>query len=175
MLVNLSDIFISEGKSEQGIYLFEADTIVNGQERFPIVEKSEIQMCTTHTGKGRAKVEFSMKLLLDMTCNRCLEQVLVPIKIDSWREVFSPDVKVDEDDTEDNLTVMESYSLNVETLVFNEILMNWPEKVLCRQDCKGICRVCGQNLNDRDCDCDTFVPDPRMAVIKDIFNANKEV
>ena len=50
-----------------------------------------------------------------------------------------------------------------------------PVKVLCRPDCKEICKKCGHNLNDGDCGCDTFVPDPRMAAIKDIFNANKEV
>lgn len=32
-----------------------------------------------------------------------------------------------------------------------------------------------QNLNDGACGCDDFVPDPRMAAIKDLFNANKEV
>ncbi len=42
-------------------------------------------------------------------------------------------------------------------------------------DSKGICRQCGRDLNTGTCDCDTFVPDPRMAVIKDIFNGNKEV
>ncbi len=43
-----------------------------------------------------------------------------------------------------------------------------------KDDCKGICPVCGQNLNEKECGCDTFVPDPRMAVIQDIFK-NKEV
>jgi len=36
--------------------------------------------------------------------------------------------------------------------------------------------VCGKNLNEGDCGCDQFVPDPRMAAIKDIYDAfNKEV
>ena len=58
----------------------------------------------------------------------------------------------------------------VEELLRNEIVINWPMKILCRPDCRGICRQCGQDLNTGTCDCDTFVPDPRMAVIKDIFN-----
>jgi len=48
-------------------------------------------------------------------------------------------------------------------------------KILCREDCKGVCPVCGQNRNERDCGCDTFVPDPRMAAINTIFHGNKEV
>ncbi|MDE7017325.1 MAG: DUF177 domain-containing protein, partial [Lachnospiraceae bacterium] len=65
--------------------------------------------------------------------------------------------------------------LDVEGLLNNEIIINWPRKVLCRPDCKGICLQCGKDLNVGSCECDTFVPDPRMAVIKDIFSANKEV
>ena len=67
------------------------------------------------------------------------------------------------------------YHLNVDELIKNELLLNWPLKVLCREDCRGICKTCGRNLNDGGCGCDDFVPDPRMAAIKDLFNANKEV
>ncbi len=70
---------------------------------------------------------------------------------------------------------MEGYHLNVDELINNELLLNWPMKILCKEDCKGICKVCGKNLNDGACGCDDFVPDPRMAAIKDLFNANKEV
>ena len=48
-------------------------------------------------------------------------------------------------------------------------------KILCKPDCKGICPTCGRDLNTGTCDCDNFVPDPRMAAIKDIFEADKEV
>ena len=48
-------------------------------------------------------------------------------------------------------------------------------KVLCKDNCKGICSRCGANLNKGDCGCDTWVPDPRMAAIQDIFKQFKEV
>jgi uncharacterized protein len=70
---------------------------------------------------------------------------------------------------------MEGFQLDLDALVQNEILVNWPVKILCKEDCKGICPKCGQNLNVGNCGCDTFVPDPRMAVLKDIFESNKEV
>ena len=70
---------------------------------------------------------------------------------------------------------MNGYELDTEILIYNELLMSLPMKVLCKETCKGLCPVCGKNRNDGECGCDTFVPDPRMAAIKDIFNANKEV
>ena len=88
-------------------------------------------------------------------------------------EVFSPEKAGEAEDDEQNF--MEGYELNVVNLVNNEILMSWPMKVLCKPQCKGICTVCGKDLNTGECGCDTFVPDPRWAALKDIFNANKEV
>ena len=67
------------------------------------------------------------------------------------------------------------FELDVDKLVFAEILVNWPMRVLCKDDCKGICKVCGMNLNKGTCSCDSFVPDPRMAAFQDIFNKFKEV
>jgi uncharacterized protein len=64
--------------------------------------------------------------------------------------------------------------LDVDQLVRLEVLMGWPLKVLCREDCKGICDRCGKNLNDGACDCDDSPKDPRMAAISDIFRKFKE-
>jgi len=92
------------------------------------------------------------------------------------RPVVSPEVlKKDTEELNEEQGFMKGYQLQVEELICNEIMMNWPAKVLCIDDCKGICKMCGKDLNVMDCGCDTFVPDPRMANIKDIFNANKEV
>jgi uncharacterized protein len=59
--------------------------------------------------------------------------------------------------------------IDIDEMLYPEIFINLPTKVLCRDDCKGICRVCGKNLNQGECGCDTFVADPRMAAISDIF------
>ncbi len=60
-------------------------------------------------------------------------------------------------------------------LLYNEILVGWPMKVLCSEDCKGICSVCGQNLNEGSCDCEDTSLDPRMSVIRDLYKNFKEV
>ena len=51
----------------------------------------------------------------------------------------------------------------------SEMLIGWPTKVLCKEDCKGICNVCGQNLNEGTCDCEDTGLDPRMSVVRDLF------
>jgi len=75
----------------------------------------------------------------------------------------------------DEADYMKGFQLDIDKMVYDEILVNWPMKVLCREDCKGICKKCGTNLNVKTCDCEKSELDPRMAAIQDIFNKFKEV
>lgn len=174
MLVNLSDVLSSEGKVERVSVPLAMTSFETRMGEYPITQKSEVQLVMRNAGARKAKVEGHVELTFEAICDRCLTKVSVPLILDFEETVTSPDAGKTEDG-EDDFDIMEGYQLNVEAFVYNEILVNWPMKILCRPDCKGVCPVCGKNLNDGECGCDTFVPDPRMAVIQDIFNANKEV
>ena len=75
----------------------------------------------------------------------------------------------------DEANYIDGYTLDVDQLVGSEILIGWPTKILCSEDCKGICSVCGQNLNEGSCDCEDTSLDPRMSVIRDLYKNFKEV
>ena len=75
----------------------------------------------------------------------------------------------------DEKNYIDGYNLDVDKLLYNEILIGWPMKVLCSEDCKGICNTCGQNLNKGTCNCEDTSLDPRMSVIRDVFKNFKEV
>ena len=174
MLVNLSDVLTSEGKTEELSADLEMTSFKSRLGEFLITEKSPVAFTFTNIGVVKAKVEGSTELKFDTRCDRCLGEVPVTLTLEFDAVVTSPGTAT-EDEEDDELNFMEGYQLDVEAFVYDEIIVNWPVKILCREDCKGVCPVCGQNLNERECGCDTFVPDPRMAAIKDIFNANKEV
>lgn len=174
MLVNLTDVFSSEEKIVKQEIALELDTFVYNGEEYSIIAKEPLSMVFSNISVGKALVEGKGKISLDMKCDRCLTSVPYEMDLQFSYEVFSPD-KSSEDTEEDEQEFMEGYELNVGNLVNNEILMSWPMKVLCKPQCKGICTVCGKDLNTGECGCDTFVPDPRWAALKDIFNANKEV
>ncbi len=174
MLVNLSDVLTSTGKVENTTVPLEMNDFTSKLGSFLITEKTPVAFTFTNIGVDKAKVEGSVKITFATECDRCLAEVPTTLELTFDRVVTSPGVTTD-DEADDRPDYMEGYQLNVETFVHHEILENWPMKILCKEDCKGVCPKCGQNLNERDCGCDTFVPDPRMAVLKDIFNANKEV
>lgn len=175
MLVNLTDVFTSEGKVVTMEAPLEFETVQCSGEDFPVVNKELVQLKLTNQGQGKALVEAAASLSVDLRCDRCLGEVNHVFALTAAVEVLSPD-KADEEQLEEQESFMEGYELNVDNLISNEIMTSWPMKVLCRPDCKGLCPVCGKDLNTGACGCDTFVPDPRMAAIMDVFNAtNKEV
>ena len=65
-------------------------------------------------------------------------------------------------------------SLELDEIVLNSFLMNVPGKFLCKEDCKGLCPQCGQDLNLGDCDCDNDTFDPRWAALKEIMEKTSD-
>lgn len=174
MLVNLSDVLTSEGRQERREVPLEMTGFKSSQGNFEITEKESVSLLLTNIEPGRARIEGSVELTFQVNCDRCLTEMPLSMSISFEHCVSSPEAEAGDEDM-DGEGFMDGYQMDVEALVYGEILVNWPSKILCRQDCKGICLKCGQNLNVTDCGCDTFVPDPRMAAIQDIFNASKEV
>lgn len=182
MLVNLTDVFTNEGQVQELDVSYEPGTFTSPFGTFSIKEKSPVALRLSNIGQSRALVQGNARFVFALACDRCLRDVDYTFDL-SFECVFvSPDYTGRDMESgdpaeyeEDSPALMEGYHLNVDELINNELLLNWPMKILCREDCKGICKVCGKNRNDGDCGCEDFVPDPRMAVIKDLFNANKEV
>ena len=174
MLVNLTDVFSSVEKVVKKEFSLDMSTFTYGGEKYSVTFEEPVSMTFTNLSVGKVFVEGAAKLQFELKCDRCLKVVPYEMNLQFSYEVFSPD-NLGELEEDDEQNFMEGYELNVVNLVNNEILMSWPMKVLCKPQCKGICTVCGKDLNTGECGCDTFVPDPRWAALKDIFNANKEV
>ena len=123
------------------------------------------------------KVEISaeIELTLVIPCDRCLDDVNNLIKINTSREVDLSESEEDRKEALEEIDYIDGTMLDVEKFVYGEILVNLPMKVLCSENCKGICNRCGTNLNYGNCGCDTTELDPRMAKAMEVFNSFKEV
>ena len=64
--------------------------------------------------------------------------------------------------------------IDITELVRDTVLAAQPLSKLCKPDCKGLCPVCGADLNQGDCGCDRFIPDPRMAALQELLAKNKK-
>jgi uncharacterized protein len=61
----------------------------------------------------------------------------------------------------------------LEDVLREQVLLSLPARTLCRQDCKGLCPRCGQNLNSDVCTCDAAPVDPRWAALSDLGSRMK--
>lgn len=99
-----------------------------------------------------AKAEFTLCL----SCDRCAEEFSRSFSIPIEHTLVT---RVENEDN-DELIVVDSYSYDIDPLVTEDIILSLPTKVLCKDDCAGICLQCGKNLNQGPCGCKKAT-DPR--------------
>ncbi len=91
-------------------------------------------------------VDAKINYVLEGCCSRCFDNATSEIET-SFSERFS------EKDAEDSYKFF-SGLLDLTKAVDDNIIMSMPNKLLCSDDCKGICVNCGKNLNKENCCCD---------------------
>jgi uncharacterized protein len=98
----------------------------------------------------------NVKTVVFLECSRCLQVYPQPLEF-SYREVYSeePFRIIGELTEEDFKFTIENNVIDVSSSVRENIIINLPIKPLCKPDCKGLCPVCGENLNEGDCNCNT--------------------
>ena len=106
-----------------------------------------------------------------VVCSRCLEEFRSEVRpVVDARYVPKPaadhDVELGADDLD--LDFYQNDELNLSALIETETSLALPMKPLCRSDCRGICPVCGVNLNATRCACERRPPDPRLAPLRDL-------
>ena len=167
--MNLTEFFYQDGKKQEKILEFPFKKW--GDEE--ILNSPQVSLILTNIEKGKAEIEGKATVAVILPCDRCLKPVKVEVELDFSREVLAPEQIPDEDVKEEQLFVNE-YELDLDSLLKEELQLAWPSKILCKEECKGICKKCGQDLNEQKCDCDDFVPDVRFANLMDIFNASQK-
>ena len=174
MLINLIEILQKEEGTKKVQTKVEREKFLAAKFEYKITD-SDVKFVFTNAGKKHINVKCTGNVIIEAPCFRCLEPVTFTINIDSTKDMDMNKTAEEKIADLDEENYLEGTVFDTEVFVFNEILVNLPMKVLCKEDCKGICNRCGANLNKGFCDCDTAVPDPRMSKILDVFNQFKEV
>lgn len=114
-------------------------------------------------------VEGTGSVGICMPCSRCLEPVELSVDF-KLNEKFGNNAGDDEE-----IETFSGDSIDLSSAVMRNILAVMPMKVVCSDDCKGLCPVCGQNLNVKDCGCDTTYVDPRFESLRSLLKFDEEV
>lgn len=175
MLIDLTHVLKTEEKVIQKEVVYTPDTFSDGTTEFPIISKTPVSLTIKNMGNQELQIAGRINVTVLIPCGRCLEDVKDNIELDFEKEVDMKLSTAEKVEAMDEQNYINGYNLDVDKLVYDELLVNWPMKVLCSEDCKGLCGTCGTNLNLQTCDCERTDSDPRMARIRDIFSKFKEV
>ena len=149
MILQLREIFQIEGMhlpvsyeitpeelSEVRGYTFAAPVAVSGE---------------FYNRAGIVTLKYTVSCTLDVVCDRCLTELKRDYSYDFSHTVV-PSLQ-SEGDIYDTYLVAQHDSFDMNETAISDLLLMLPTKMLCREDCKGLCDICGCNLNERTCNC----------------------
>ena len=177
MILNLSDVLSEQHKAIHQSVPIEMTCFRSEMGNYVITDKTSLELSVEYAGDRKLEVTGKAEIISSAPCDRCLEPVVTVFDLNISRITkgnVTDESEVESEDL-DEANYIDGYTLDVDQLVGSEILIGWPTKILCSEDCKGICNVCGQNLNQGTCNCEDTSLDPRMSVIRDVFKNFKEV
>lgn len=115
---------------------------------------------------GVVRLVFSVKSDLSLRCDRCLKAFEKPVAY-TFSHILVRELSGEDDDTE--FVVCADGQLDLGELARADLLLELPTKVLCSEDCKGLCPKCGKDLNFGPCECKKDI-DPRWQALSDLFS-----
>ena len=133
------------------------------------LETIDVDCMITKTS-GTVFIKGNFSALIDADCSRCLERTrlticsnftytLIPVKAEQKEEI---ELKPEELE----ISSYQGDFIDLAPIICEQIILQIPIKILCREECKGLCQRCGTNLNAASCQCEKDVRDTRMAVLK---------
>lgn len=123
-----------------------------GGHNFELPEGIDFDLILTNAGEG-ILVTGMLRSHVVGVCDRCLEVASfdVSAEVDEYYLFEEPEQLPDDDDELDYALVSPDNTIDLSEALLPALLMETPFVVLCGEDCKGLCPVCGENLNEHDC------------------------
>ena len=166
MLLDLRELIASPGKAQD--FTFEPDPeelMFRGllAYRSPVTVTGRVE---NHAGLLEARLVITADMLCQ--CARCLKEFPKQLRIEG--AAYLTEELEDEDSEEYYL--LEDGAADMGQIVRDLVFLNFDNRILCREDCKGLCDRCGKDLNDGPCDCGRDL-DPRWLALGQLLESEK--
>ncbi len=113
---------------------------------------------------GIVTLEYSVNIRYEGYCDRCAEEVNKDLCYD-FNHTLVLSLNNEEND---DLMLIEDLHFEIDPLAIEDIFLSLPTKILCSENCLGLCLQCGKNLNHGKCTCKKEV-DPRLAILQQLL------
>ena len=168
LLLNLARIGTPHERFE---HVYPPETLTPDREAFSVVAPVALAF-DIYKDKDQFRLVGRVETRLELPCSRCLEPFTSPADAE-FDLRYQPHVQksaegereeIEEDDL--GTAFYENETIDLGQLMREQFYLSLPMKPLCRADCRGLCPVCGTNLNRETCGCKRVWDDPRLAVLK---------
>jgi uncharacterized protein len=152
-------------------------------QRAPLQASGRAELLEEHHG-GKNNIQDirlvgKLSTEVELKCARCIEPVVQDLSSE-FDLLYRPastikreeEVAINEADTE--IGYYQGEGLLLEDVLKEQILLAVPIRVLCKEDCQGLCPQCGQNRNVSPCNCTEKITDPRWAALAEIKEKLKQ-
>ena len=146
MKINLKQLFNITGESKDIDYSITTEELsgIRGSSFVaPVKVKGRI-----YNKADVVYLDYSAEFTLLNVCDRCLKEFEKTYCFE-FSHIVVPSVSRDNDE----YIVADGESIELNDIAVTDILLQLPTKILCREDCKGLCMVCGCDLNESECNC----------------------
>ena len=162
------DVEIAPGDIDFQLGAKDKDT--NLHQAGPLRAKGKAELVMGSDGEIRVSGHLTVEMAAD--CDRCLEAARFPIDADfglHYRPVadgYGDEKEIDTGEAE--MGFYEGDGVDLNDVLREFILLTLPMQRVCRESCKGICPLCGQNRNQKECQCHAEATDDRWAALKSL-------
>ena len=165
MLLGLAKIIDNPGASVSFSTRVDLSDLCYGVS-YPVTEPVVAQGQVRNTA-GVLVMTGDITTCIHRTCDRCAEDfdrdIHFPIDVVLVTEMAN------EENEDEWVFPLEGDSADLDDIVRTVFVLNLDSKLLCKEDCKGLCHRCGKNLNDGPCNCQKEL-DPRFAALKQLLD-----
>ena len=169
MRLDLSKIRTPHERFEQ---VYQPEAFASGTDDFRIASPVKLSF-DIHKDKSTFRLVGRTETTLAVPCSRCLEPMTVPVNAE-FNLRYQPhstntgegELEIEEDDL--TTAFYQNDEIDLEQLMREQFYLALPMKPLCSDDCKGLCAICGTNLNRGTCECKQESLDPRLAALKQL-------
>lgn len=164
MLFELKSVFLNDNEEKQVNYKLDiSDIDIDGV--FPFTTPINVS-ATAKNRAGMVALTISVGFDYTRSCDRCCEKFTKKMNF-TFRHCLVQQLAEDEND---DYIETPDFKLELDEIITSDVLLSLPQKNLCKEDCKGLCQVCGQNLNIGECNCDKRQIDPRLEILKQFMD-----
>lgn len=165
--LDISRVRSVKGSREQ--YHLDVSSFELEDENWSLVEPLVIDVEISNE-KQFLQLSGTLSTVVGGVCSRCLKPVTTPVTGTFAEQLlYAKDVSLYSHlpigELEEQYFIYDNDTLDLTDIVRESILAMLPLKILCAEDCRGLCPKCGKNLNQGQCDCDLHEVDPRLAIL----------